>query len=75
MSDFRIREAHQNDVVGMAKVRVDTWQAAYMGIVPDDFRSGIWLGSDTQIGNTAYRLTQTVIWFNKLDSYAIGGGN
>jgi hypothetical protein len=72
MSDFRIREAHQNDVVGVAKVRVDTWQAAYKG---DDFRSGIWLGRDTQIGNTAYRLTQTVVRCNKFDSYTIGGGN
>ena len=37
MSVFHIREAHQNDVPGMAKVRVDTWQADYKGIVPDDF--------------------------------------
>ena len=37
MSVFHIREANQNDVVGMAKVRVDTWLATYKGIVPDDF--------------------------------------
>ncbi len=34
---FRIREAHQDDIIGIAKVRVDTWRATYKGIVPDDF--------------------------------------
>lgn len=37
MSAFRIRESTQNDVPGMAKVRVDTWRSAYKGIVPDEF--------------------------------------
>ena len=37
MSSFRIREAHQDDFEGIAKVRVDTWRVAYKGIVPDDF--------------------------------------
>jgi GNAT superfamily N-acetyltransferase len=37
MPAFLIREATQTDFVGMAKVRVDTWKAAYQGIVPDEF--------------------------------------
>ena len=37
MSIFRIREAKRSDVEGMVKVRVDTWKAAYKGIVPDEF--------------------------------------
>ncbi len=37
MSIFHVREAKQEDALGMAKVRVDTWRAAYKGIVPDDF--------------------------------------
>ena len=37
MTTFRVRAATQNDVLGMAKVRVDTWKAAYNGIIPDDF--------------------------------------
>ena len=37
MTIFRIREAHQNDFEGIAKVRVDTWRVAYEGIVSDDF--------------------------------------
>ena len=41
MSAYRIREATQNDVLGMAKVRVDTWRAAYKGIIPDDFLEGL----------------------------------
>lgn len=41
MSIFHIREARQNDFVGIAKVRVDTWRVAYRGIVPDDFLEGL----------------------------------
>jgi ribosomal protein S18 acetylase RimI-like enzyme len=41
MSFFRIREARQDDVAGMAKVRVDTWKATYQGIVPDEFLQGL----------------------------------
>lgn len=37
MSGFHIREATARDVLGMAKVRVDTWKSAYQGIVPDQF--------------------------------------
>ena len=33
-----IREAGPEDVHDMARVRVDTWRAAYRGIVPDLFR-------------------------------------
>ncbi len=36
MASFYIREAEESDVLGMAKVRVDTWRAAYQGIIPDD---------------------------------------
>ena len=31
-----IREAHTDDVAGIAKVHVDTWQTTYAGIVPDE---------------------------------------
>jgi ribosomal protein S18 acetylase RimI-like enzyme len=41
MSSFHIRKAIQNDVVGMAKVRVDTWRVAYQGIVPDEFLNSL----------------------------------
>ena len=41
MATFHVREATQNDVLGMAKVRVDTWRAAYKGIIPDDFLEGL----------------------------------
>ncbi len=37
MPVIQIRAAHQTDLPAMAKVRVDTWRAAYRGIVPDDF--------------------------------------
>ena len=37
MPMFHIREAKQEDVFDMAKVRVDTWKSAYKGIVPDAF--------------------------------------
>ncbi len=36
MSVFHIREAREEDVFGMAKVRVDTWRVAYKEIMPDD---------------------------------------
>ena len=41
MAAFRIREAHQSDFIGIAKVRVDTWRVAYKGIVPDGFLDGL----------------------------------
>ena len=41
MATFHVREANQNDVLGMAKVRVETWRAAYKGIIPDDFLEGL----------------------------------
>ena len=37
MCAFRVREAIEDDIVGVAKVRVDTWRAAYKGIIPDEF--------------------------------------
>jgi GNAT superfamily N-acetyltransferase len=58
MSAFHIREAHQNDIAGIAKVRVDTWRATYKGIVPDDF-----------IENLSYQSTaegwQKAFWENR----------
>lgn len=36
-----IREAKQEDALGMAKVRVDTWRAAYKGIVSDEYLAGL----------------------------------
>src|SRR5215216_4165065 len=37
MFSIRIREATQNDISKMAKVRVEPWKVAYLGILPDDF--------------------------------------
>ena len=37
ISLFCVREANQDDVLGIAKVRVDTWKAVYRGIVPATF--------------------------------------
>ena len=33
---FRVRRAVPEDVVGMARVHVETWKRTYRGIVPDD---------------------------------------
>jgi ribosomal protein S18 acetylase RimI-like enzyme len=41
MCAFRVREAIEDDIVGVAKVRVDTWRATYKGIIPDDFLEGL----------------------------------
>jgi ribosomal protein S18 acetylase RimI-like enzyme len=41
MPVFHIREAHQNDITGIAKVRVDTWRATCKDIVPDDFMESL----------------------------------
>jgi GNAT superfamily N-acetyltransferase len=58
MSAIHIREAQQNDIPGIAKVRVDTWRATYKGIVPDDF-----------LENLSYQSTaegwQKVFWENR----------
>jgi GNAT superfamily N-acetyltransferase len=34
---MNIRRATASDAPGLAKVRVDSWQIAYKGLVPDDF--------------------------------------
>lgn len=41
MSAFHIREAKQEDTLGMATVRVETWKATYRGILPDDFLNNL----------------------------------
>lgn len=41
MSELTIREAKQEDLPGIARVRVDTWKATYRGMVPDDFLDGM----------------------------------
>jgi ribosomal protein S18 acetylase RimI-like enzyme len=41
ISAFRIREATENDISDVAKIRVDTWRATYKGILPDDFLEGL----------------------------------
>lgn len=41
ISAFRIREAMESDILGVARVRVDTWRATYRGIIPDDFLAGL----------------------------------
>jgi ribosomal protein S18 acetylase RimI-like enzyme len=41
MPDFHIREANLEDAAGMAKVHVDTWRAAYQGIIAADFLAGL----------------------------------
>jgi ribosomal protein S18 acetylase RimI-like enzyme len=58
MSVFQIREANQDDVAGMAKVRVETWQATYPGIVPEDFLAGLSIQSTTE-------RWQKVFWENR----------
>lgn len=41
MCAFCVREAIENDIPDVAKVRVDTWRATYRGIIPDDFLEGL----------------------------------
>jgi ribosomal protein S18 acetylase RimI-like enzyme len=64
VSVFHIREANHNDVAGMAKVRVETWQATYQGIVPDDFLAGL------SIQSTSERW-QKVFWENRKPDVAV----
>jgi ribosomal protein S18 acetylase RimI-like enzyme len=54
MSVYHIRDANSEDVSGMAKVRVDTWRAAYKGIVPDDFLESLSYQSITERWRVAF---------------------
>ncbi len=38
---YTIREANTTDAGAMAKVRVDTWRAAYRGIISDDYLASL----------------------------------
>jgi ribosomal protein S18 acetylase RimI-like enzyme len=64
MAVFNIREANQDDVAGMAKVRVDTWRAAYQGIVPDDFLAGLSYQSTSERWQKAF-------WENRSPNVAV----
>ena len=41
MSAVQVREAKQDDIPGMVRVRIDTWKAAYEGILSDDLLNHI----------------------------------
>lgn len=38
---MQVRRARESDAAGIARVQVRTWQAAYRGIVPDDYLDGL----------------------------------
>ncbi len=38
---MRIREATPDDIPGIARVHVDTWRTAYLGIVPAEHLAGL----------------------------------
>jgi ribosomal protein S18 acetylase RimI-like enzyme len=40
MSHLKLRRAQANDAPKLAQVHVDSWQAAYRGVVPDSFLQG-----------------------------------
>ena len=40
MTSMNIRRAQENDAPALARVHVDSWRAAYRGIVPDSFLQG-----------------------------------
>src|SRR5687768_14300531 len=63
MSTFHVRTAKQDDALGMAVVRVETWRATYKGMVPDAFlqalspedlaehwRTAFWAEKDRSLG-------------------------
>ena len=64
MSVFHIRAAHQNDVLGMAKVRLDTWRATYRSIVPDEFLKGLSYQSTSERWQKAF-------WENRKPGVAV----
>lgn len=52
---FRIRERQEGDIPGIARVRVDTWRAAYRGIVPQEHLDGLSVAADTERFLQRYR--------------------
>jgi ribosomal protein S18 acetylase RimI-like enzyme len=50
-----IREREERDFPGIARVRVETWQAAYRGIVPQDFLDGLSVAADSERFLLRYR--------------------
>ena len=56
MGELRVRRASAEDAIGLATVRVRTWQSAYRGIVPDTYLDSMSLEAN---------VTQARGWFEK----------
>lgn len=58
MEQTTVRQARVSDVSAIARVHIDTWRAAYHGLVPDDYLArlsyeeseGIWGGLISEMG-------------------------
>lgn len=74
MSEFQIREALLSDAEGIAKVHVQTWQDAYVGLIPDYFLQSLSVvqRTATWVENIEKPLPKTHIMTAELDGQIVG---
>jgi GNAT superfamily N-acetyltransferase len=59
-NQFRIRTAIEGDIPGIAKVLVDSWNATFRGLVPDDFLDGMSFARQEQRHRRMFALPGTI---------------
>ena len=78
-----VRAATPDDLVGMARVHVDTWKSTYRGIVPDQYLDGLTYESDIARGFGRWLKEPADGWAylvalarsESITGFAIGGPN
>jgi len=60
MSGFQIRPARPEDAPGIVHVRIAAWQAAYRGLMPDDYLDGMTDEADQAAARLGERLRTAV---------------
>jgi ribosomal protein S18 acetylase RimI-like enzyme len=77
---YHIRPALPADAAGLARVRIDTWRAAYLGIVPDEYLANLDYASNEQnfrnyLTNPAVRLFAALDEVGQAVGFANSGAN
>jgi GNAT superfamily N-acetyltransferase len=59
MDQFRVRQAAESDIPGIAKVLVDSWNSTFRGFLPDDFLDGMSLERQEQRHRRTFAIAET----------------
>jgi GNAT superfamily N-acetyltransferase len=72
LQDCQLREACLGDALAVARVHVDTWRAAYTGIVPDTVLAGLCVDSHAGKWSTAIEKREPELWVAETQGAIVG---